>query len=75
MLALLLALPFIGSLVAAMLPTHARTAAALWAFVIAHVYLAIRADSIERHGGVSSMVNGGVWLRRGAKPEDAPEVG
>lgn len=46
----------------------------MWAFVIGHVYLAIRADSLERHGGVSSMVNGGVWLRRGSKPEDAPEV-
>lgn len=54
---------------------HALIMFVLWAFVIAHVYLAIRADSIERHGGVSSMVNGGVWLRRGAKPEDAPEVG
>lgn len=46
----------------------------LWAFVIAHIYLAVRADSIERHGGVSSMLNGGVWLRRGSKPIDAPEV-
>lgn len=47
----------------------------LWAFVIIHVYLAVRADSVERHGGVSSMINGGVWLRRGAKPMDAPKVG
>ncbi len=46
----------------------------LWAFVIAHIYLAVRADSIERHGGVSSMLNGGVWLRRGSRPVDAPEV-
>ncbi|MGI5951568.1 MAG: Ni/Fe-hydrogenase, b-type cytochrome subunit [Brooklawnia sp.] len=46
----------------------------LWAFVIAHIYLAVRADSIERHGGLSSMLNGGVWLRRGSRPVDAPEV-
>jgi Ni/Fe-hydrogenase b-type cytochrome subunit len=47
----------------------------LWAFVIVHVYLAVRADSLERHGGISSMINGGVWLRRDAKPVDAPEIG
>ncbi|HPB72333.1 MAG TPA: Ni/Fe-hydrogenase, b-type cytochrome subunit [Phycicoccus sp.] len=46
----------------------------LWAFVVAHIYLAVRADSVERHGGISSMINGGVWLRRGSKPVDAPEV-
>lgn len=46
----------------------------LWVFVIVHIYLAVRADSLERHGGLSSMVNGGVWLRRGSKPVDAPEV-
>ncbi|MDR0627509.1 MAG: Ni/Fe-hydrogenase, b-type cytochrome subunit, partial [Bifidobacteriaceae bacterium] len=47
----------------------------LWVFVIIHVYLAVRADSLERHGGISSMINGGVWLRQGARPVDAPEVG
>ncbi|MDR2347046.1 MAG: Ni/Fe-hydrogenase, b-type cytochrome subunit [Bifidobacteriaceae bacterium] len=47
----------------------------LWVFVIVHVYLAVRADSLERHGGISSMINGGVWLRRGSQPVDAPEVG
>jgi len=47
----------------------------LWIFVIAHIYLAVRADSLERHGGISSMINGGVWLRSGAKPVDAPAVG
>ena len=47
----------------------------LWAFVWLHVYLAIRVDALERHGGVSSMFNGGVWLRRGARPVDAPEIG
>ena len=53
---------------------HAMIMFFLWAFVIAHIYLAVRADSLERHGGVSSMLNGGVWLRRGSKPVDAPEV-
>lgn len=47
----------------------------IWAFVILHVYLAVRADSLERHGGISSMINGGVWLRAGSKPVDAPAVG
>ena len=54
---------------------HALIMFVLWSFVIVHVYLATRADALERHGGVSSMVNGGVWLRRGAKPVDAPEIG
>jgi Ni/Fe-hydrogenase b-type cytochrome subunit len=54
---------------------HAGMMFALWAFVIVHVYLAVRADSLERHGGISSMINGGVWLRRGARPVDAPEIG
>jgi len=47
----------------------------IWCFVIMHVYLAVRADSLERHGGISSMINGGVWMRAGAKPVDAPAVG
>ena len=54
---------------------HALIMFVLWSFVIVHVYLATRADALERHGGVSSMVNGGVWLRRGGKPVDAPEIG
>ncbi len=53
---------------------HAMMMFLLWAFAIMHIYMAVRADSLERHGGVSSMVNGGVWLRRGSKPVDAPEV-
>ncbi|MCL2454667.1 MAG: Ni/Fe-hydrogenase, b-type cytochrome subunit [Micrococcales bacterium] len=53
---------------------HAVVMFMLWAFVIAHVYMAVRADSLERHGGVSSIINGGVWLRRGSKPVDAPEI-
>lgn len=45
-----------------------------WAFVIAHVYLAVRADTVERHGGVSAMLNGGVWMKRGSRPVDAPPI-
>lgn len=54
---------------------HAMIMFIVWMFVWIHVYLAVRADSVERHGGVSSMINGGVWLRRGAQPYDAPEIG
>ncbi|MDR2381514.1 MAG: Ni/Fe-hydrogenase, b-type cytochrome subunit [Bifidobacteriaceae bacterium] len=54
---------------------HTMVMFCLWAFVTVHVYLAVRADSLERHGGISSMINGGVWLRRGSQPVDAPEVG
>ena len=54
---------------------HAVIMFLVWIFVILHIYLAVRADSLERHGGISSMINGGVWLRSGAKPVDAPAVG
>jgi len=47
---------------------------ALWMFVIAHIYLVFRADSLERHGGLSAMINGGVWVKRGTRPVDAPMV-
>lgn len=53
---------------------HAAVMFIMWAFVIMHIYMAIRADTLERHGGVSSMVNGGVWLHKGSKPVDAPEI-
>ncbi|MDR0782798.1 MAG: Ni/Fe-hydrogenase, b-type cytochrome subunit [Propionibacteriaceae bacterium] len=46
----------------------------LWGFVIGHVYLVFRADTVERHGGLSAMVNGGVWVRRGTRPVDAPVI-
>ena len=46
----------------------------LWMFVIMHVYLVFRAESLERHGGLSAMISGGVWVRRGAHPVDAPMV-
>ena len=51
---------------------HTGMMFALWAFVIVHVYLAFRAESTERHGALASMISGGVWVRRGAKPVDAP---
>ncbi|AZA14345.1 Ni/Fe-hydrogenase, b-type cytochrome subunit [Corynebacterium choanae] len=54
---------------------HALIMFLIWVFIIIHIYLAVRADSVERHGGISSMINGGVWLRRGTKPLDAPKVG
>lgn len=41
-------------------------------FLPAHVYLSIRADSVERSGAISSMVSGGRWVRRGAVFEDWP---
>lgn len=45
-----------------------------WAFLMLHVYLVLRADIIERHGGLSSMLSGGVWLRRGSHPVDYPTL-
>jgi len=53
---------------------HVGIMFALWMFVIAHIYLVFRADSLERHGGLSAMISGGVWVKRGAKPVDAPVV-
>jgi Ni/Fe-hydrogenase b-type cytochrome subunit len=41
-------------------------------FIPAHVYLSVRADSVERMGAISSMVSGGRWVRRGAIFEDWP---
>jgi len=53
---------------------HAIVMFLLWAFVIGHVYLVFRADATERHGGLSAMINGGVWVMKGTKPVDAPIV-
>ncbi|MCL2317185.1 MAG: Ni/Fe-hydrogenase, b-type cytochrome subunit [Actinomycetia bacterium] len=53
---------------------HTLIMFALWVFVIAHVYLVFRSESLERHGGLSAMISGGVWVRRGATPVDAPTV-
>jgi Ni/Fe-hydrogenase 1 B-type cytochrome subunit len=46
----------------------------LLVFIPAHVYLSVRADSVERMGAISSMVSGGRWVRRGAVFEDWPSV-
>lgn len=54
---------------------HALMMFLIWMFVIMHIYLAVRSDSLERHSGISSMINGGVWMRRGSKPVDAPKIG
>ncbi|MCL2735810.1 MAG: Ni/Fe-hydrogenase, b-type cytochrome subunit [Propionibacteriaceae bacterium] len=60
--------------VPAMRLIHTLVMFALWMFVIAHIYLVLRAESLERHGGLSSMINGGVWVKRGSRPVDAPAV-
>ncbi|MCL1922523.1 MAG: Ni/Fe-hydrogenase, b-type cytochrome subunit [Propionibacteriaceae bacterium] len=53
---------------------HALMMFLLWAFVIMHIYMVLRSESLERHGGLSAMINGGVWVRRGSEPVDAPKV-
>lgn len=40
------------------------------AFVPIHVYLSVRADTVEREGAISSIVSGGRWCRKGTKFED-----
>lgn len=40
------------------------------AFIPIHVYLSIRADTVEREGAISSIVSGGRWCRKGTKFED-----
>ncbi|CAN5210721.1 hypothetical protein BH09ACT12_BH09ACT12_00730 [soil metagenome] len=45
-----------------------------WVFLVLHVYLAVRADTLERHGGLSSIVSGGVWLRKDSHPVDDPNL-
>lgn len=45
----------------------------LWiflAFIPIHVYLAIRADTVEREGAISSIFSGGRWCRKGTRFED-----
>ncbi|AKK02510.1 Ni/Fe-hydrogenase, b-type cytochrome subunit [Corynebacterium epidermidicanis] len=54
---------------------HAALMFILWAFVVIHVYLAVRADTQETHGGVSAMINGGVWVKRDSQPLDAHRIG
>jgi Ni/Fe-hydrogenase b-type cytochrome subunit len=40
------------------------------AFIPIHFYLAIRADTVEREGAISSIISGGRWCRKGTKFED-----
>lgn len=40
-------------------------------FVPAHIYLSARSDTIDRGGAISSMFNGGVWVRKNAPVIDA----
>ena len=46
----------------------------MWLFLIfipAHIYLSARSDTIDRGGAISSMFNGGVWVRKNAPVVDA----
>ncbi len=46
----------------------------MWLFLIfipAHVYLSARSDTIDRGGAISSMFNGGIWVRKNAPVIDA----
>jgi len=40
------------------------------AFIPIHVYLSIRADTVEREGAISSIFSGGRWCRKGTRFED-----
>lgn len=53
---------------------HYLVMLAFWVFLVLHVYLAVRADTVDRNGGISSMLSGGVWLRRGSHPVDDPSL-
>jgi len=39
-------------------------------FVPIHIYLVIRADGYAREASLSAMLNGGRWVRKGARFED-----
>lgn len=54
---------------------HAIIMYLIWAFAIIHVYLVFRSDAKHGHTGLSAMVGGWTWLRRGTEPVDAPRVG
>ena len=41
------------------------------AFIPIHVYLSIRADTVEREGAISSIISGGRWCRKGTRFEDS----
>lgn len=50
---------------------HLCTMWTFLAFIPIHVYLAIRADTVEREGAISSIFSGGRWCRKGTQFEDA----
>jgi Ni/Fe-hydrogenase b-type cytochrome subunit len=54
--------------------THYLIMLLFWVFLVLHIYLAVRADTIERHGGLSAMISGGVWIRTGSHPVDGPNL-
>lgn len=46
----------------------------MWLFLIfipLHIYLSVRSDTLDRGGAISSMFNGGVWVRKNAPVVDA----
>lgn len=44
------------------------------AFIPIHVYLSIRADTVEREGAISSIISGGRWCRKGTRFEDGASL-
>jgi Ni/Fe-hydrogenase b-type cytochrome subunit len=49
---------------------HLATMWIFLAFIPIHIYLAIRADTVEREGAISSIFSGGRWCRKGTHFED-----
>ncbi len=49
---------------------HLATMWIFLAFIPNHVYLSIRADTVEREGAISSIFSGGRWCRKGTHFED-----
>ncbi|HZV80855.1 MAG TPA: cytochrome b/b6 domain-containing protein [Geobacteraceae bacterium] len=50
---------------------HLATMWIFLAFIPIHIYLSIRADTVEREGAISSIFSGGRWCRKGTKFEDS----
>lgn len=53
---------------------HACFMFGMWVFVIIHVYLVFRAEVVERHGSLSSMVGGTSWVRASVRPVDLDDI-
>jgi Ni/Fe-hydrogenase b-type cytochrome subunit len=65
-------IPHVGGLQIVRFVHHVLT----WAFLIflpVHVYLAVRADLLERTGGISSIVTGGRFVRADVRYVDEPK--